>query len=102
VSELRRVLVVDDDTDVLNFVRGALEDEGLTVMTATDGAQAVAVAEQFGPDLLVLDATLPVLSSTGVATQMRQLRGRGFPVLVITADGQAVAKARRPRAIAYP
>jgi DNA-binding response OmpR family regulator len=96
-----RILVVDDDTDVLSFLRGALEDEGLTVMTATDGAQAVAHAEHFGPDLLVLDATLPVLSSQGVAKQMRELRGRAFPVLVITADGQAAEKARRLGAYAY-
>jgi two-component system OmpR family response regulator len=61
-------------------------------MTATDGGQAVALAKQFGPDLMVLDVTLPGLSSQAVATQVRELRGRAFPVLVITADGQTVKR----------
>jgi DNA-binding response OmpR family regulator len=101
VSESARVLVVDDDTDIVSFIRGALEDEGIVVMTATDGSQAVALARQFGPDLMVLDVTLPGLSSQAVAAQLRDLRGRAFPVLVITADGQTVEKARRLGAYSY-
>jgi DNA-binding response OmpR family regulator len=100
-TQPRRVLVVDDDGDILEFIRGVLEDEGLTVQTASDGAQAVELSEEFGPDLMILDATLPVLSSHRVATLVRDVRGREFPVLVITADGQAVAKARRLGAYAY-
>jgi hypothetical protein len=57
------VLVVGDDTDIASFIRGALEDEGLVVMTATDAGQAVALAGEFGPDLMVLDVTLPGMSS---------------------------------------
>ena len=96
-----RVFVVDDDADILSFIRGALEDEGLTVMTAEDGGQAVDAARHFNPDMMIIDVTLPVLSGDGVATRMRELRGDAFPVLVITADGQAAEKARQLRAYAY-
>ena len=96
-----RVLIVDDDPDVVGFISGVLEDEGYTVMTASDGAQAVASAERFHPDLMILDVTLPVLSGPDVAAHFRELRGAAFPVLMITADGQAVAKARQLRAYAY-
>jgi DNA-binding response OmpR family regulator len=96
-----RVLVVDDDAHILSFIRGALEDEGLTVITATDGGQAVALAERFEPDLVIVDVILPVLSGHGVTTRLRELRGDGLPVLVITGDGQAVDKARQLRAYGY-
>ena len=96
-----RVLVVDDDAAILNFIRGVLEDEGLTVMAVEDGGQAVSVAQQFEPDLMIVDVTLPVLSGHGVAARLRELRGEAFPVLMITADGQAVEKARQLGAYAY-
>jgi two-component system, OmpR family, response regulator len=96
-----RVLVVDDDAGILDFIRGVLEDEGHTVMTVADGGEAVAVAQQFVPDLMIVDVTLPVVSGHRVAAHLRELRGESFPVLVITADGQAVEKARQLRAYAY-
>ncbi len=96
-----RVLVVDDDADVLNFIRGVLEDEGHTVMAVGDGGQAVSVVEDFAPDLMIVDVTLPVLSGHLVTERVRELRGNTFPVLVITADGHAVEKARQLGAYAY-
>jgi DNA-binding response OmpR family regulator len=71
------------------------------VRTAADGRQAIAVADEFEPGLIILDVTLPVLSNHGVAAHLRELRGETFAVLVITADGQAVEKARRLGAYAY-
>ncbi len=97
----RRVLVVDDDVQILTFIQGALEDEGFTVMSATDGGRAVEIAKDFEPDLLIVDVTLPVLSGHGVARSLRGFRGQQFPVLVITADGHASEKARQLNAFAY-
>jgi DNA-binding response OmpR family regulator len=92
---------VDDDADILSFIRGALEDQGLTVMSVADGGKAVEAVRHFNPDLMILDVTLPVLSGDGVAARIRELRGNAFPVLVITADGRAAEKARQMRAYAY-
>ena len=74
-----RVLVVDDDMEIAHFIRGALEDEGLAVKTAADGRQAIAVADEFEPDLMILDVTLPVLSSHAVADHMRRVAWESVP-----------------------
>jgi CheY-like chemotaxis protein len=95
------VLVVDDDRDMLEVIRGVLEDHGLTVDTATNGLQALALVERRAPDLVVLDVTLPVGSSRRVADRVHQLPGAAVPVLVITADGHAPDKASRLGAYAY-
>jgi two-component system, OmpR family, response regulator len=96
-----RVLVVDDDPDMLQVIRGVLEDEGFLVTTAGDGGRAVASAEQLAPDLAVLDMGLPVLDGTQVAARLRNLLGTAFPVLAITADGHAAEKASRLAAYTY-
>ena len=92
------VLVVDDDPDMLRVIRGVLEDEGLAVTTAADGARALALAAERAPDLAVLDVGLPVLNGHQVAAGLRDLFGGAFPVIAITADGHAAEKARHMRA----
>jgi two-component system KDP operon response regulator KdpE len=92
------VLVVDDDPDMLRVIRGVLEDEGLAVTTAADGARALALAAERAPDLAVLDVGLPVLNGHQVAAGLRDLLGGAFPVIAITADGHAAEKARHMRA----
>jgi CheY-like chemotaxis protein len=54
-----KMLVVDDDEDILNTMRLALADLGQTVLTARDGLEAVDVAERENPDIVVLDLMLP-------------------------------------------
>ena len=95
------MLVVDDDEDMLAVIQGVLEDHGLAVVTARDGREAVGAAERETPDLLILDVTLPVLSSTSVAERMREMSGAPLPVLVITADGHARQKATQLGAYRY-
>jgi two-component system, OmpR family, response regulator len=96
-----RVLVVDDDPNILRVIAGALSDEGLVVDTAPDGERALVLLERDVPDLLILDVTLPTMDSSIVADRLRELCGDGAPVLVITADGRAVEKARHLRAYGY-
>jgi DNA-binding response OmpR family regulator len=95
------VLIVDDDSDMLNTMRDVLENEGLTVTTAADGIHALDVAREQPPDLAVLDITLPGLGGQELARQLRELRGEAFPVLAVTADGRAAEKARLLRAYAF-
>jgi len=96
-----RVLVVDDDPDMLLVIEAALSDEGLQVQTAADGPSAIDLMQLRPPDLLILDVTLPSMDSSSVAERMRELRGDAAPVLVITADGRAAEKARTLRAYGY-
>jgi DNA-binding response OmpR family regulator len=100
-SALRSVLVVDDDPDVRQVVRWALEDAGFDVLTAPDGATALAQAEVRHPDVVVLDHGLPHQDGTLVASRLRTLCGDRLPILIVTADGSAADKARRAGAYAF-
>jgi DNA-binding response OmpR family regulator len=93
--------VVDDDAQVRQTIRWALEDEGLAVVTAADGREALGLALERVPDLVVLDLTLPEMSGLAVARSLRSARAQPIPVLLITADGQAPLKARSVGAYAF-
>jgi CheY-like chemotaxis protein len=89
------VLVVDDDPQVRQAIQWALEDEGLAVMAAPDGRTAIALAGREMPDLVVLDLNLPEMDGYEVARALRSAREQPIPILVVTGDGQAPAKASR-------
>jgi two-component system KDP operon response regulator KdpE len=95
------VLVVDDDADVRQVLRWALEDAGFDVLTAGDGATALAQAERRPPGVVVLDHGLPNTDGTHLASRLRQVLGEGLPILMVTADGRAAEKARRAGAYSY-
>jgi two-component system, OmpR family, response regulator MprA len=79
-----RVLVVEDDAEIADVLRRMLHQEGHEVRSAADGLEALEAAEQFVPDLVVLDLGLPRLDGLEVC---RRLRGAGdrTPVLMLTA-----------------
>jgi DNA-binding response OmpR family regulator len=76
-----KMLIVDDDADVLASMKLALEDTGHTVLTAADGLKALEVAQAEDPDIVVLDLMLP--------------RRGGFQVLQ-KLKGHASMKGKRP------
>ena len=86
-----RILVVDDEPDLLELVRVNLCQAGFEVETAETGAQGLALARGQRPDLLVLDVMLPDLAGTEVC---RQIRGdealAGLPILMLTAKAEEV------------
>ena len=55
----KRILVVDDEPDVRNFLAACLEDAGFNVETAFDGVDALEKIEAFSPDLMTLDMVMP-------------------------------------------
>ena len=78
-----RVLVVEDDAEITDVLRRSLRHEGYEVRTAGDGVEALDVASEFVPDLVVLDLGLPRLDGIEVC---RQLRAEGdVPILILTA-----------------
>ena len=95
-----RVLVIDDDPQVRHLIRLVLEEEGFVVGAAMDGAQALRLAAEQPPELVVLDVSLPDVSGATVADQLRAA-WPALPVLMITADGSAAEKAARLGAYAY-
>ena len=57
----KRILVVDDDREILDLTSAVLRDGGYQVLTACDGRQGVAMAQTEGPDLILLDINMPGL-----------------------------------------
>ena len=88
VSE-KRILVVDDEPDVRNFLAACLEDAGFDVETAVDGIDALEKAEAYSPDLMTLDMVMPRLNGIKVIRKLReQEKWANLPVIVITAHAQ--------------
>ena len=79
-----KILVVDDEPDILLMLRMALEDEGYEVVMASDGEMALGRIDEHGPDLVVLDLMMPVLDGFGVLERLKA-SGSSLPVLVLSA-----------------
>ena len=84
----KRILVVDDDPDILTAITVGLADTGATIETATDGGAAVSMAEKRLPDLVILDIMLPQKTGFLVLERLRQLKPRseGPKVVMITGN----------------
>ena len=78
-----RVLVVEDDDDIADVLRRSLRQEGHEVRTAADGEDALKLASEFVPDLVVLDLGLPKLDGVEVCRRLRS--GGDVPILILTA-----------------
>ncbi|MEQ4718513.1 response regulator transcription factor [Nonomuraea sp. B19D2] len=79
-----RLLVVDDEPNIRELFSASLRMAGFEVLTAADGMEALRVAEESSPDLVMLDVMLPDLDGLAVAGRLRS-RGRRVPVLFVTA-----------------
>jgi len=79
-----RILVVEDEPNVVDFIEQGLKEEGYVVDVATDGELALDFAQTYPYDLIILDILLPKMDGRQVA---RTLRGRGLntPILMLTA-----------------
>src|SRR4030065_2721664 len=85
-----RILVVDDDPEIVSFVRRGLSDEVYTVDTAADGREALAKARDVAPDLVVLDIMMPGTDGFEVARRLRE--GSDIPIIMLTAKGTVADK----------
>jgi DNA-binding response OmpR family regulator len=81
-----RVLIVDDDFEIVESVRYALETKGCEVLVARDGNQGLAMAEREDPDLVILDMMMPKRSGFLVLEKLRRTRPVPMKVIMITAN----------------
>jgi DNA-binding response OmpR family regulator len=82
----QRVLLVDDDHEIVESVRFALEANGFEVLIARDGNQGLAMAEREDPDLVILDMMMPKRSGFLVLEKLRRSRPVPLRVIMITAN----------------
>jgi two-component system, OmpR family, phosphate regulon response regulator PhoB len=87
----QRILVVDDEPDLLELVRVNLSQAGFEVETAETGRQALERARRAAPDLLILDLMLPDLSGTEVCRHLRADSSHAeIPIIMLTARADEV------------
>lgn len=82
----KRVLLVDDDEDILESMRVALGECGYDILLARDGAEALMRAERDAPDLIVLDVVIPRRSGFVVLDRLRRGNRRNPPIIMTSAN----------------
>ncbi|HTO81698.1 MAG TPA: phosphate regulon transcriptional regulator PhoB [Methylomirabilota bacterium] len=90
-----QVLVVEDESALVTLLRYNLEREGFRVAEARDGEEALLMAREQKPDLVLLDWMLPLLSGLEVCRQMRRMpETKSVPIIMLTARGEEGDKLR--------
>jgi two-component system alkaline phosphatase synthesis response regulator PhoP len=79
---MKTILVVDDEPKIVGLARDYLEHAGFTVVSASDGSEALARARTDAPDLIVLDLGLPKLDGLDVARALR--RDSNVPIVILS------------------
>jgi len=87
---MSKVLIVDDDKNLLDVLKYNLTNDGLTVVTAEDGIQALERARQDSPDIILLDIMLPGLDGFEVCRILR--KEMAVPILMLTAKTEEIDK----------
>jgi len=82
----KRVLLVDDDREIVESMRIALEASGYDVLVARDGNQGLVMVERDDPDLVILDMMMPKRSGFLVLEKVRRTRPVPLRVIMITAN----------------
>lgn len=88
---MQKILVVDDEIDILTLLQYNLEKNGFKAITAKDGPDAIELAKKEIPDLIILDIMLPSMEGTEVCKAIRRQEAtRHIPIIMLTAKGEEV------------
>ncbi|MDH4232014.1 MAG: response regulator [Nitrospirota bacterium] len=79
-----KILIVDDDQNILRLYKEELEEEGYTIVTASNGQEAIERFEREDPDLVTLDILLPDIDGIKLLRQMKEKKPR-LPIIMSTA-----------------
>src|SRR5690606_12440228 len=79
-----KILLVDDEESILQFLELGLGNEGATITTAPNGKEAIAIAEQFKPHIVILDVMMPGLDGFETCEQLRA-SGNDMAIIMLTA-----------------
>lgn len=92
MKEQRRILIVDDEPDLLHAIKLYLEEEGFLTLTATNGQEALAVLREKLPDLVVLDVLMPGMDGFETLRHLRE--ASHVPVIMLTVRGEEQDKVK--------
>jgi len=83
------ILIVDDEEDIIELIKYNLKNEGYSILTALTGEQAIKIAKQSQPDLMVLDLMLPGIDGLEVTKYLKNNeQTRDIPIVMLTAKGE--------------
>ena len=85
-SSVKKVLIIDDDQDIVESVQLALEAKGYRVFSGSDGNQGLAMTERESPDLVILDMMMPKRSGFLVLEKLRRTLRVPVRVIMVTAN----------------
>lgn len=89
----KRILVVDDEEHIVELIKFNLEKNGYKVITADNGRDALAIAKEQQPDLVLLDLMLPGMDGLEVCKEIRKEASiSNMPIIMITAKGEELDK----------
>ena len=85
----KKILIVEDERDILQLVKLYLEKEGFRTLTATTGTEGLSSAKQDKPDLIVLDLMLPEIDGLEVCKRLRSAPETAMlPIIMLTAKAE--------------
>lgn len=91
---VKKVLIVDDEQDIVETLKFMLEVEGIECITAYDGEEALNIAKSEKPDLMILDVMLPKINGYKICRLLKfDAKYKNIPILMITARSQEEDKA---------
>ncbi|MGD9579890.1 MAG: response regulator transcription factor [Vampirovibrionia bacterium] len=89
----KKILIVDDEKDIVETLKFILESEGYDCVVAYDGEEALSLAKNVNPDLIVLDVMLPKINGYKVCRLLKfDSKYKHIPILMVTARTQAEDK----------
>ena len=94
---MRKILVVDDDPDILDAVTMILESQGYQVATARDGVEGLANLKGEKPDLMILDLLMPKMDGFAVCKELQDPRWseyKSIPILILTSVREEASRRR--------
>jgi DNA-binding response OmpR family regulator len=81
---MKKILIVDDEKNILRLYQAELMEAGYTVLTAGSGKEAMEIFEKDPPDLVTLDINMPDMNGIEVLRKMKEMR-KEIPVIMLTA-----------------
>lgn len=99
---MHKLLVVDDEIDICDFVKNFFEERGVTVLVALNGAEAISLAQRDKPDVILLDIKMQGIDGLATLRQIRETQPEAKIVMVTALEDQdKIDEAYKCGAIGY-
>ena len=91
---MKKVLIVDDEADIIEILQYVLETQGYECITAFDGEEGLKLAREANPDLIILDVMMPKINGYKISRLLKfDAKYKDIPIIMITARSQNEDKA---------